>query len=68
MTIKEQILRLLNKSQSPMTNREIARKLKRPEPSIRRATRMLDEEWKIREMDVHQRTGQIYWGREPIFG
>lgn len=48
MTIKEQILRLLNKSQSPMTNREIARKIRKPEPSVRRATRALDDAQKLR--------------------
>lgn len=67
MTIKEQIERLLNKAQHPMTNREIAKKIKRPEASVRRATRELDELWKIRAADVNQQSGQIYWERETLF-
>jgi DNA-binding IclR family transcriptional regulator len=47
VTIKEQIIRLLSKAQYPMTNREIAKKIKRPEPSVRRATAELDMAWMI---------------------
>ena len=69
MTIKEQILRLLNKAQHPMTNREIAKKIKRPEASVRRATLELDiVEWKIRRNSENEQTGQIYYERDSVFG
>lgn len=47
MTVKEQILKMLNKAQYPMTNKEIAKKIKRPEASVRRATKELDFTGKI---------------------
>lgn len=65
MTIKEQIIRLLNKSQYPMTNREIAKKLGRLEPSVRRATKKLDSEWRIIDNSFEQ---QRRWAIDPIYG
>lgn len=60
MTIKDQITRLLNKAQYPMTNREIARKIKRPEPSVRRATLALETDFQLRAFAVDTNR-QISW-------
>lgn len=65
MVIKDQILRLLNKSQSPMTNREIARKIKRPEPSVRRATRELDEHQMLRPYAWNWDARPLRWEIDP---
>ena len=48
MTVKRQIVKMLNKAQYPMTNKEIAKKIKRPEASVRRATKELNCAGRIR--------------------
>lgn len=65
MTVADQITRVLSKAQHPMTSKEIAKKIGRPRPSVRRTLLALEGAGNVRidwsAVDSDKPYSSLYW-------